>query len=93
MHKPINRRVVCVRNERHCHIVWNVDVGVLVNAGRMVGHVDDDVRRIAEIGQAAEIQRAIAAIAAAVNLGQGDKRPAQGRADDHFPEATCIHES
>ena len=48
--------------------VGNVDVSVLVNACRVVGHVDDDVRRIAEIGQAAVIQRAIVPTAAGVDL-------------------------
>jgi hypothetical protein len=37
----------------------------LVNAIRVVGHVDDDVRRV---GDAAEIQRAITTVAAAVDL-------------------------
>ena len=62
MHEPRHWRVVRVRNKRHGDAVGNGDGRILVNAIRVVGHVDDGVRR--------GIERAITAIAPAVDLRQ-----------------------
>ena len=73
------RRVVRVRNECHRDAIEDVDRRVVVNPGRMVGHVDDDVRR--------GIERAIAAITAAVHLRvrrQGNEQQERERLKGSF---------
>ena len=45
LHQPHDRRVVRIWNKRHRDVRGNINGRVLVNAIRVVGHVDDDVRR------------------------------------------------